>query len=67
MFCWLCVIVYQYSETNVMHFLFSLLTVAVRVEYVYSPASHASCPGGALLLRDFHKVLKWAGMVDFKV
>jgi hypothetical protein len=25
MFCWLCIIVYQYSETNVMHFLFYLL------------------------------------------
>jgi hypothetical protein len=25
MFCWPCIIVYQYSETNVMHFLFSLL------------------------------------------
>jgi hypothetical protein len=25
MLCWPCIIVYQYSETNVMHFLFSLL------------------------------------------
>jgi hypothetical protein len=25
MFCWPCIIVYQYSETNVMRFLFSLL------------------------------------------
>jgi hypothetical protein len=25
MFCWPCLIVYQYSETNVMHFLFNLL------------------------------------------
>jgi hypothetical protein len=24
MFCWPCIIVYQYSETNVMHFLFNL-------------------------------------------
>jgi hypothetical protein len=24
--CWLCIVVYQYSETNLMHFLFSLLT-----------------------------------------
>jgi hypothetical protein len=27
MFCWPCIIVYQYSETNVMHFLFSLLRI----------------------------------------
>jgi hypothetical protein len=26
-FCWPCITVYQYSETNVMHFLFSLLRV----------------------------------------
>jgi hypothetical protein len=26
-FCWPCSIVYQYSETNVMHFLFSLLWI----------------------------------------
>jgi hypothetical protein len=26
-FCWPCIIVYQYSETNVMHILFSLLNV----------------------------------------
>jgi hypothetical protein len=26
-FCWLCIIVYQYSETNVMHFLFNLLRI----------------------------------------
>jgi hypothetical protein len=25
--CWPCIIVYQYSETNVMHFLFSLLSI----------------------------------------
>jgi hypothetical protein len=27
MFCWLCIVVYQYSETNMMHFLFSLLRI----------------------------------------
>jgi hypothetical protein len=27
MFCWPCIIVHQYSETNVMHFLFSLLRI----------------------------------------
>jgi hypothetical protein len=27
MFCWPCIIVYQYSETKVMHFLFNLLRV----------------------------------------
>jgi hypothetical protein len=27
MFCWPCIIVYQYTETNVMHFLFSLLRI----------------------------------------
>jgi hypothetical protein len=26
-FCWPCIIVYQYSETNVMHFLLSLLRI----------------------------------------
>jgi hypothetical protein len=27
MFCWPCIIVYQYSETNVMHFLLNLLRI----------------------------------------
>jgi hypothetical protein len=27
MFCWLCIIVYQYNETNVIHFSFSLLII----------------------------------------
>jgi hypothetical protein len=27
MFCWPCIIVYQYSETNMMHFLFNLLRI----------------------------------------
>jgi hypothetical protein len=27
MFCWPCITVYQYNETNVMHFLFSLLII----------------------------------------
>jgi hypothetical protein len=27
MFCWPCIIVYRYSETNVMHFLFNLLRI----------------------------------------
>jgi hypothetical protein len=26
-FCWPCIIVYQYSETNVMQFLFNLLSI----------------------------------------
>jgi hypothetical protein len=26
-FCWPCITVYQYSETNTMHFLFNLLTI----------------------------------------
>jgi hypothetical protein len=43
------------------------LTLSVRVEYIYSTASHASCPDGVLVLRDFYKVLKWASMLDFKV
>jgi hypothetical protein len=33
----------------------------------FSMASHASRPDGVLILRDFHKVLKWAGTGDFKV
>jgi hypothetical protein len=27
MFCWPCITGYQYSDTNVMHFLFSLLRI----------------------------------------
>jgi hypothetical protein len=27
MYCWTCIVVYQYSEPNVMHFLFSLLRI----------------------------------------
>jgi hypothetical protein len=27
MFCWPCIVVYQFSETNVMHFLFNLLRI----------------------------------------
>jgi hypothetical protein len=34
---------------------------------MYSTASHASRPDGVLVLRDFHKVVKWSDMVDFKV
>jgi hypothetical protein len=34
------------------------LTLSVRAEYMYSVASHVSCPDGVLILRDFHKVLK---------
>jgi hypothetical protein len=43
------------------------LTLSIRVEYIYSAVSHASCPDGALIIRDVHKVLKWAGTGDFKV
>jgi hypothetical protein len=42
------------------------LTLLVPAEYMYSAASHASCSGGVLVLRDFHKVVKRPGMVDFK-
>jgi hypothetical protein len=48
-------------------FLFSILTLSVPAEYMYSVASHASHPDGVLVLRNFHKVVKWPGMVDFKV
>jgi hypothetical protein len=41
------------------------LTLSVPAEYMYSAASHASCPDGALVIRDFYKVVKWPGMVDF--
>jgi hypothetical protein len=34
---------------------------------MYSTASHASCPDGVLVLRDFLKVVIWPGTVDFKV
>jgi hypothetical protein len=45
----------------------TVLTLYVRTEYIYSAASHASRPDGVLILRDFHKVVKWAGTGDFKV
>jgi hypothetical protein len=34
---------------------------------MYSAASHASRPDGVLVLRDFQKVVKWPGTVDFEV
>jgi hypothetical protein len=44
-----------------------VLTLSVHMEYMYSAVSHASCPDKVLILRDFRKVLKWAGTGDFKV
>jgi uncharacterized membrane protein YbjE (DUF340 family) len=35
MFCWLCIIVYQYSETTVMNFLFSLLRIKGLYIYMF--------------------------------
>jgi hypothetical protein len=42
------------------------LTLSVRAEYIYSTASRANSPDGVYILRDFHKVVKWPGTVDFK-
>jgi hypothetical protein len=42
------------------------LTLSVCAEYIYSAASHASCPDIVLILCDFHKVLKLTGMGDRK-
>jgi hypothetical protein len=42
-------------------------SLSARAEYMYSTASHASCPDGVLILCDFHKVIKSPGTVDFKV
>jgi hypothetical protein len=44
-----------------------VLTLSVRAEYMYSVASRTSCPDGVLVLCNFYKVVKWPGMVDFKV
>jgi hypothetical protein len=44
MFCWPCIIVYQYSETNVMHFLFNLL----RIKGLYMFQALLTHPQGAL-------------------
>jgi hypothetical protein len=41
-----------------MHFLFNLLTLSVRAEYIYSAASQATSPGGVYILRDFHTLVK---------
>jgi hypothetical protein len=58
----------NYSKNGITHFLRTfLLTLSARVEYMYSAASRTSCPDGVLVLRDFHKVIKWPGTVDFKV
>jgi hypothetical protein len=48
-------------------FLLCLLTLSVRAEYIYSAASQTTSPDGVYILRDFHKVVKWPGTVDFKV
>jgi hypothetical protein len=45
----------------------SLLTLSVHTEYIYSVASQATSPDGVYILRDFHKVVKWPGTVDFKL
>jgi hypothetical protein len=33
MFCWPCIVVYQYSKTNVMHFLFNSLRIKGLYEF----------------------------------
>jgi hypothetical protein len=35
-----------------------ILTLSVRAQYIYSAASHASRPDGALILRNFCKAVK---------
>jgi hypothetical protein len=45
----------------------TFLTLSAHAEYMCSAASRTSCPDRVLVLRDFHKVVKWPGMVDFKV
>jgi hypothetical protein len=47
MFSWPCIIVYQYSETNVMHFLFSLL----RIKGLYMVRALLAHPQEALSKR----------------
>jgi hypothetical protein len=37
---------------------YSVLTLSVPAQYMYSAASHTSLPDGVLVLRDFHKVVK---------
>jgi hypothetical protein len=44
MFCWPCIILYQYSETNMMHFLFNLL----RIKGFYMFRALLAHPQGAL-------------------
>jgi hypothetical protein len=43
MFCWPCIIVYQYSETNVMHFLFDLVRIK---DLLHVSSINCSSPGG---------------------
>jgi hypothetical protein len=38
--------------------IYLVLTLSVRVEYIYSMASQATSPGGVYILRDLHKVVK---------
>jgi hypothetical protein len=42
------------------------LTLSIRAEYIYSAASQATSLDGVYILRNFHKVVKWPGTVDFK-
>jgi hypothetical protein len=55
-----CVITHSLSHSS------GTLTLSVRTEYIYSAASQATSPDGVYILRDFHKVVKWPGTVDFK-
>jgi hypothetical protein len=49
MFCWPCIIIYQYSETNVMHFLFTLL----RINGLYMFRALLAHPQESLNKRNF--------------
>jgi hypothetical protein len=49
-----------HAQTNIMY-----LTLSVCAEYIYSVASHASCPDVVLILRDFHKVVKMSQIGGF--
>jgi hypothetical protein len=48
LFCWQCITVYQHIETNVMHFIFSLL----RIKVLYMFRALLAHPQEALPKRD---------------
>jgi hypothetical protein len=50
MFCWPCIIVYQYSETKAMHILFNLL----RIKGLYMSRELLAYPQEAAAGLDFH-------------